>query len=100
MRVTVENQLSCLKPDEGVTPNGDAINDVWVIECLQYFPDNQVEIYNRWGQQVFLEKGYTNKYDGTINGGTLPDGTYYYIVKIFNTDAPRNVYKGTLTILR
>jgi gliding motility-associated-like protein len=101
VRVILEDQLSCLKTDEGITPNGDGMNETWVIDCLKYFPANQVEIYNRWGQQVFVEKNYRNLYEGKLENGTaLPDGTYYYIVKVFNTDTPKTLYKGTLTILR
>jgi large repetitive protein len=96
--VTVElrDELECLDASEGMTPNDDAINDTWTIDCLKYYPDNRVEIYNRWGQLVFKADNYSNDFAAT----NVPDGTYYYVIKIFGTSLKVNTYKGTLTIIR
>lgn len=73
-----------------VTPNGDDKNDYFRIENINKFPNNTVEIYNRWGVKVFETKAYDSKgnvFKGysegrvTINKNEkLPTGTYFYIV--------------------
>jgi gliding motility-associated-like protein len=71
-----------------ITPNGDGINDEWIIGGISEFPDNLVEIYNRWGDLVNSFERYDNttrvwKGDN-FRGNPLPDGTYYYIMNIKN----------------
>lgn len=79
------------------TPNGDGINDSWYIENIQYYPDNEVTVYNIYGNTVFNQQGYINDWQGTYNNAALPDGTYFYIIKIGKSG---NVFKGSLDILR
>ncbi|WDF66362.1 gliding motility-associated C-terminal domain-containing protein [Flavobacterium sp. KACC 22763] len=77
-----------------VSPNGDGLNDTFHIKGLDNFPDNTLEIYNRWGVKVYDAKGYNESdrmfagySDGraTINRGEkLPTGTYFYILKYNN----------------
>jgi len=64
------------------SPNGDGVNDTWQIEGLNTYTTNTVEIYNRYGQIVHSNKGYTKYWDGTFNGKPLPKGTYYYLIAI------------------
>lgn len=66
---------------EGITPNGDGKNDTWEIDSLVNFPDNEMIILNRWGEEVFRAKKYGIEepwWDGTRNGRKLPAGAYYY----------------------
>ena len=76
-----------------ISPNGDGINEKFIIDSIDdtvCYPDNTVEIYNRWGVLVFETKGYNNTsnfFDGTSQGRTtisqptgLPTGTYFYIL--------------------
>lgn len=78
----------------GLTPNEDGINDYFHIANIDGFPNNKVEIYNRWGQQLAEIKGYnneTNNWKGTLNGGTkaiAPSGTYFYIIDLGNDTKP------------
>ncbi|WP_299685823.1 gliding motility-associated C-terminal domain-containing protein [uncultured Dokdonia sp.] len=72
-----------------ISPNGDGVNDTFVIEGLQNFPNNVLRIYNRWGNEVFQAANYQNDFDGTSNGRAtidrnkkLPIGTYYYILDL------------------
>lgn len=90
------DQNTPLNPPNTFTPNGDGINDTWVIPLLDFFPTNNVKIYNRWGQLVFEADNYST---GTAwDGGDLPEGTYFYVITV---DAQGNrVYKGTVTIVR
>jgi gliding motility-associated-like protein len=64
------------------SPNGDGINDKWIIDGLNKFKDAQVEIYNRWGTRLFISKGYNEPWDGRYNGALVPTGTYYYIINL------------------
>lgn len=70
---------------QALSPNGDGINDVFVIEGIKAYPENQVKIINRGGVKVYEQKGYNNEnivFNGKSNGGDkLPDGTYYYSIE-------------------
>ena len=63
-----------------VTPNGDGINDTWVIQSIQLFPGTSVKLYNRGGNEVFSSNSYGNNWAGTSNGRQLPAGSYHYVV--------------------
>lgn len=68
----------------GFTPNGDGQNDVWVIDYIDLHSPNTVNIFNRWGEQVWHGDNYDNV-NVVWNGRStadeeLPDGTYYYII--------------------
>ena len=80
-----------------MTPNGDAYNDTWYIDNIDFYSECTVSIYNRYGYLLYTKTGYTNDWDGTSGGRVLPDGTYYYII-----DCPgkTDVFKGGITILR
>ena len=82
----------CLVVYNEFSPNADGINDRFVIDCIESYPDNELQIFNRYGSLVYKQQGYQNEWDGTANisgvdnnGDILPSGTYYYILKI-NTD--------------
>lgn len=75
----------------GVTPDGDGLNDYFIIDNIQYFPNNSVRIFNRWGVEVFKTTNYDSN-DNVFRGYSdaratidksekLPTGTYYYIVE-------------------
>jgi len=63
------------------TPNGDGINDTFVIKGIESYPDNNLEIFNRWGNKVFAENGYGLS-QKNWNGSGLLEGTYYYVLKV------------------
>ncbi|WP_298329086.1 gliding motility-associated C-terminal domain-containing protein [uncultured Dokdonia sp.] len=72
-----------------ISPNGDGVNETFVIQGLQNYPNNVLRIYNRWGNVVFEEANYQNNFDGTSNGRAtvergekLPVGTYYYLLDL------------------
>lgn len=74
-----------------ITPNGDGFNDYFIIENIDRFPNNYIEIFNRWGTSVFKTSNYTNNWDG----GNLADGTYFYVLRIAHKE-----FQGSITILR
>ena len=76
-----------LKVYNGVSANGDGRNDFFIIDCIEYFPNNKVTIYNRDGSLVWENKGYDNidvRFEGYSNVGRsglrLPPGTYFYFI--------------------
>jgi gliding motility-associated-like protein len=79
------------------SPNGDAINDKWIIQYLESYPGATVEVFNRYGQLMYKSEGYTKPWDGTYNGASLPVGTYYYIIDPKNG---RKQMSGSVTILK
>jgi gliding motility-associated-like protein len=74
------------------SPNGDGINDKWNLPFLDHFSDCRVQIFNRHGQIVFTSIGYSNPWDGNINGKAAPIGTYYYIIDLRNGEKPLTGY--------
>ncbi|MNK66258.1 hypothetical protein D3C87_855740 [compost metagenome] len=75
---------NCLKIYNEFSPNDDGQNDFFYIDCIERYPDNQLEIFNRWGNLVYYQKGYKNTWDGKEEGSakTLPEGTYFYILDL------------------
>lgn len=98
---TVTTEINTLIPN-AISPNGDLVNDVWKLEFLNLlYPNARVEIYNEWGQQVFESEGYETPWDGRYNGELVPDGTYYYIIDLKDSGDPeKDIYKGTLLVLK
>ena len=83
----------------GFTPNSDGYNDTWQIDYIDRFPDCTVEIYNRWGEQLFRSVGYNTPWDGRYAGGLVPVGTYYYAIELNDERFPEP-YTGPLTVIR
>jgi len=81
--VSFEPVDDCLRFYNVITPNGDGLNDTWIIECAGQFPGNSVTIFNRWGEEVNTFTGYNNTsvvWKGTgKNNEPLPGGTYFYL---------------------
>ncbi|PHS01326.1 MAG: hypothetical protein COA80_02365, partial [Leeuwenhoekiella sp.] len=75
-----------------MTPNGDGLNDIFMIQNIENFPNNKVQIFNRWGVEVFSTTGYNPMGDNVFRGFSdgratvrrgerLPTGTYYYVIE-------------------
>jgi gliding motility-associated-like protein len=79
------------------TPNHDGNNDTWYIGNIHKFPDNTVEIYNRYGKLLYRQFQYNNTWGGRAYGNELPAGTYFYIIDLGNG---KEAYHGTVTIIR
>lgn len=78
---------------EGFSPNGDGTNDLFEIENVPADLTYSLEIFNIWGDNVYQSKNYKNHWDG----GNLPTGTYYYVVKFSETLSDKS---GYLTLWR
>ncbi|SHJ82825.1 gliding motility-associated C-terminal domain-containing protein, partial [Flavobacterium haoranii] len=89
-----------------VSPNNDGSNDMFVIDGIECYPNNTVEIYNRWGILVYETKGYDNlirSFKGYSEGRTtlnknelLPDGTYFYILNYKDEEGKTHDKSGYL----
>jgi len=77
------------------SPNNDGINDTWVIRNIQYYPENELMVLNRWGNEVYRQQHYKNEWDG----GGLNEGSYFYKLKVNFCDEEK-VITGYITIVR
>ena len=80
-----------LIPGKGLTPNGDSKNPVWTIEGIEGYPNNNVQVFNRWGNQIFEVNGYNNRDKSwagqaggklLLSGSEAPEGTYFYLIDL------------------
>lgn len=80
-----------------ITPNGDDINDYFIIENIEGTGEWQFDIYNRWGERVFHDNAYSNNWNGVNNhNGNLKVGTYFYLI----TSPDGSLCKGWVEIFR
>jgi len=93
----------CLTVYNEFTPNNDGANDLFRIDCIESYPNNELKVYNRYGSLVYSKKRYENDWDGTANvsgvinrGDMLPTGTYFYVIDM----GDGKVKKGWLSIMR
>ena len=89
----------------GVSADGDGHNDYFKIDGIEYYPKNNLKIFNRWGVLVYEKDGYSNEapFDGHSNGratisadSKLPQGTYYYILEYEDSEDQSHTEKGWL----
>ena len=93
--VLSESDVECVKIPNAFTPNGDGVNDTWIIENLEMFPGARIFVYNRWGQEVWI--GYPgDEWDGKHNSKLMPATTYLYVIELYDGSKP---YTGTVTIV-
>jgi gliding motility-associated-like protein len=80
-----------------ITANGDSQNGYLIVENLEKFPDNEVVLLSRWGNEVFRKKGYANDWDARVDGYFLPAGNYICIVRLTETD---HVFSRVVTVVK
>ena len=72
----------------GFSPDGDGVNDGFIIKGIENYPQNSLSIFNRWGNKVYEQAPYDNSWSGNtknasgfvLSNGTLPNGTYFYVL--------------------
>lgn len=90
--------FNCLVIPQVITPNGDGFNDLWIIRNIGYYPNAEVHIFNRWGQEVFSTKNLAdNPWDGRYKGKLVPTDSYHYILYLNDGSAPRT---GVISVIR
>lgn len=85
----------------GFSPNEDGINDFFKIKNIEYYPDNELVIFNRWGNKVYEVKTYSNEnpWQGQYGDKILPDGTYFYILDVV-IDGKKMKFSGYVELRR
>ena len=103
--LTIRSEAEGVEPVvyNAITPNGDGMNDVFVFDILDFrpdeFPDNEIVIFNRWGDVIYEAAPYNNDWAGTGTGGNMiPDGTYYYILRLNVGEG--EIIRGDVTVIR
>ncbi len=85
--------------DKYFSPNDDGYHDLMNASNINYYPNFELQIFNKWGQRVHLQKNEFEPWNGKWNGVDLPDGTYYYVF-FYNGNNKTKLEKGDVTILR
>ncbi len=82
------------------TPNGDGINDFFGMEGVEFISSYKMQIFNRWGQELFSTINLKIMWDGRYNNTTMPGDMYTYVINI--TDIDNRLYKlnGTVQLIR
>jgi len=79
------------------SPNGDDVNDLFVIDGIEVYERNFIRIHNRWGKVVFEDDDYRNNWNGsTQSGEQLEAGTYFYYIR----SGGGVEYSGSITLIR
>ncbi len=91
-----ESFLDCVIIPDAISPNGDGINDVWEIRNIKNYPGANIQVFNRWGQSVFVAKSDDDPWDAKQNGNRVAIGTYIYFINLNNGTDP---YTGTVSIV-
>lgn len=102
---------NCLDVRPIITPGQqDGLNDYTLITCIEDFPENTFELFNRWGQLVFQLRGYKNEPTldnfrgvgniGVTDGRDLPEGAYFFVLKYVDDQGANQTVKGYINILR
>jgi gliding motility-associated-like protein len=80
---SMQIEVRPIQETSGFSPNGDGINDIYVINGLENAEGNEFVVFNNWGDIVYKATNYGNDWNGNgLNGKELPSDTYYYILKI------------------
>lgn len=105
VRVVIEDDIEIYN---SISPNGDGVNDELIIRNIDFYPNNTLEIYNRWGVLVYQADGYGQKnvlFKGLSDGRTtinrneeLPEGTYFYTLMYVNSKGIQRQKAGYLYI--
>ena len=102
-KVVISIEKPTGKIPNGITPNGDGLNDFFIIPEIEQYPtkyfESELVIFNRWGDIVFQSGPYHNDWGGLNNSGEpLPEGTYYYKLTL---DLKKGEFlQGDITIIR
>ncbi len=99
-----QEKITTEEVPNAITPNEDGVNDRFVFDILEVnppdrFPDNELIVFNRWGDLVFQQKNYDNSWNGVNQRGEpLPTGTYYFILRLDLEDG--YIIRGDISVIR
>lgn len=78
-----------------ISPGNDNLNDYLQIDNIEYYLDNEIWIYNKWGVELYHSTGYNNsdvRWDARIKGAPIATGSYYYFLKVNELDLKESGY--------
>lgn len=93
--LNISSTIECDIPNI-FTPNEDGVNDFFDVPCLVNGQVAKLLVFNRWGDLVYQSDNYQNQWDGRHQGMPLPDGTYFYILRI----GTENPIQGSIELRR
>lgn len=93
----IARNITFLDADKFFSPNGDGVNDQWVIRNIDELIGNEISIYNTSGEEVYNANPYQNDWNGIYKGKDLPADVYIYLLKIPDTGQQ---FKGIISLVR
>lgn len=96
--VCIDIQFQDLFISNGVSPNGDGRNDFFTVQGIEQYPNNELIIFNRWGQEIYREQGYENDWDASYENKSLSSATFFYVLRLDRDDPASPVFKGSITV--
>jgi gliding motility-associated-like protein len=94
-----KGSLLTVVPHHAFSPNGDGLNDLFIIDNISQYAKNHVYFFNRWGVNIWNKENYNNTtvvWDGKSNGLAVNPGTYFYIIEIDG----RKQFKGWVEVTK
>jgi len=92
----IENIAINVEPMNVFTPNGDGIDDLWIIDYIENYPGAEITIYNGMGSVVYESNNYANDWDAVYQGKDLPETAYFYVIRYEG----KNPKTGSVTVIR
>jgi len=80
------------------TPNGDEHNELFVIKG-GYIVEFYIQIYNRWGEQLFESNDINKSWDGFYKNNLIPEGSYYYHLRVLGEDKRVVEKSGSINVI-
>lgn len=94
--INVKDDYTVIVPKIVITPNGDGVNDRFVIENIDAYPNNLLQVFDRSGKVVYEKRNYHNEWDGLIRNRSFINDTYFYVLTVNG----QVLKKGTVTIVK
>ena len=82
------------------TPNGDGLNDEFLVHAPADITRYECTIYDRTRGILFRSQNILQGWNGTLNGKPLPLGAYFYIITYYDALGVKHVEKGQITLIR
>ncbi|MEO9532505.1 MAG: gliding motility-associated C-terminal domain-containing protein [Crocinitomicaceae bacterium] len=81
------------------SPNGDLLNDEWNVmgDCIKSY---SIEVFNRWGERIFVTTSQQNSWDGTYKGSKVENGSYVYQLELEYTDGEKVSQSGNVKVVK
>ena len=95
-------EVSVIEYPKFFTPNNDGINDTWAIKGANstFYPNAQINIFNRFGKVVAQIEVDTPGWTGTYGGKTLPSDDYWFSIILVDRNGNARERKGNFSLLR